>query len=72
MNPDNITRAMSAVIRATSATSDWNAQRKLLAAYDRLAEARRAAWLSAGIVDRLNDGAIHSTKEQTMRTGGGA
>lgn len=37
-----IQRAMEAIVRASEATTDWQTQRRLLAAYDRLVIAR--AW----------------------------
>lgn len=42
-----ITEIMAAVIRASESTSDWPTQRQLLAAYVRLAEARRVSMRSS-------------------------
>jgi len=38
-----IQRAMEAVMRAASVVTDWETQRRLLEAFDKLAEARRAS-----------------------------
>lgn len=48
MMTERITRAMAALIVASAKTSDWQRQQKILKAYDRLAELRRASLRGAG------------------------
>jgi hypothetical protein len=59
---DAITRAMESVMRAAELVSDWPTQRRLLAAYDALAIARRE-----GMAVSTNEPSMRSTNHGVTR-----